>query len=66
MRSSTPLTPNQHSGGNNSERGPTSSGYYYLAEDGADVEPSQGWNHGLKDLCANDAAYCSGNRVAGS
>jgi hypothetical protein len=60
------VTPSLHSRDDDRQGSPTSSGYYRLAEDGADVEAPQSRNQGLNDLYRNNATYCSGNRVSGA
>ena len=66
IRLSAPLTPIQHSAGDDRQNGPTGGGYYHLADDGAVVEAPKGWDQGLEDECTDNAANCSGNRVSGA
>ena len=44
IRLSAPLTPIQHSAGDDRQNGPTGGGYYHLADDGAVVEAPQSWD----------------------
>ena len=41
----------------------TVSSYYHLADDRNNVEAPQIWDQALKDFCAYNTAYSSGNHV---
>jgi hypothetical protein len=59
-----PAGPND--AGDNRRHCPDNAGRYRLAQDGADIETSQGWDQDLENSCADNAAYCSGDRISGA
>jgi hypothetical protein len=44
------LTPaSLHNAGDDRQNGPTGRRYYQLADDGAEIDATQGWDQGLED-----------------
>jgi hypothetical protein len=63
---SAPLTAGLHNSGDDRQNGSAGGGSDHLANDRANVEAPQGWDQDLKDLCTDNAAYCSGDRISGT
>jgi hypothetical protein len=58
-------TPGPDSACHDRQSNPTGGSCNHLADDRDDVEAIEGWDQKLEDFCANNSAYCSGNRVSG-
>jgi hypothetical protein len=59
------LTPGSDSPCHDRQSHPTGGSRYHLTDDRDDVETIQGWDQKLEDLCADNSAYSSRNRISG-